>query len=674
MPSTRLIRSILVAAALGAPAAALAAEPPPLAPRTAFFGNPVKAAAQLSPDGRWLSWMAPKDGVLNVWVAPLNAPDQARVLTAETKRPVAGYGWAEDSSMVLYVTDNGGDENYQLYGVDAATGARRPLTQFQKTRVAVVGVSHDHPGRLLIQANNRDPRLFDVMSLDLKTGTITPVFRNDAGYAGYLGDRQLNVRIAERLRPDGALELYRIANGKAEDKPFETVPFEDDQTTGPRGFTRDGQTLYWLDSRGRDTAALYVQDVATGARTLLAEDPRADIGGALAAPQSGRIQAYEVSYPKPEWHAIDPAIKPDLDLLRARFGDDFSVGSRTWADDKWIVDVQGPTHPGEAWLYDRRPRRLTRLFVSRPELEQVALAPMTPVEIKARDGLTLVSYLTLPVGSDPTHSGRPTHPLPTVLVVHGGPWARDAYGYSTLHQWLANRGYAVLSVNFRGSVGFGKRFIAAADQQWGRKMQDDLIDAKDWAVKQGIAEPGKVAILGGSYGGYATLAALAFTPDAFACGVDEAGPSNLNTLLATVPPYWLPQIALFHKRMGDPSTPAGEALLKAASPVFAAADIRRPLLIGQGVNDPRVKQAEADQIVAAMKAHDIPVTYLLADDEGHGFQRPEDNLAFFGVAEQFLSKCLGGRAEPLGDVMKASDIHIESGGELIAGLGPVAAK
>jgi dipeptidyl aminopeptidase/acylaminoacyl peptidase len=336
--------------------------------------------------------------------------------------------------------------------------------------------------------------------------------------------------------------------------------------------------------------------------------------------------------------------------------------------------VAGPTHPGEAWLYDRKARKLTRLYVGHPELEGVALAAMTPLEIKARDGLTLVSYLTLPPAADPKHTGRPNHPLPMVLVVHGGPWARDSYGYNTLHQWLASRGYAVLSVNFRSSTGLGKRFIAAGDHQWGARMNDDLLDAEAWAVKAGVAQPGKVAILGGSYGGYATLAALAFSPEAFACGVDEAGPSNLNTLLATVPPYWLPQIALFHKRMGDPSTPEGRAVLDAGSPLLKAADIKRPLLIGQGQNDPRVKQAEADQIVAALKAHSIPVTYLLADDEGHGFQRPEDNLAFFGVAEQFLAKCLGGRAEPLGDVMKASDIHVEAGADLISGLGPVASK
>jgi dipeptidyl aminopeptidase/acylaminoacyl peptidase len=670
----RTVRNIAIAAALGSAAAvsAYAAGEAPLTPRTAFFGNPVKAGAQLSPDGKWLSWMAPKDGVLNVWVAPLANPADARAMTDEKKRPVGGYFWSQDSSTILYATDNGGDENFQIYAADVATGARRTLTKFDQARVGVLRASRSHPDEMLIQANNRDKRFMDVMKLNVKTGAITPVFQNDAGYAGFLADDQLDLRMALKLNPNGQLELYKVEDGKAAATPFETIPFEDSQTTSPAGFTLDGKTLYWIDSRGRNTASLVAQDVATGAKTVLGQDPRADIGGALSDPATGRVQAYAVTYLKPEWHVLDKSIKGDLDFLRSKFGDDYGVQSRTRADDKWIVGVGSPTHPGEAWLYDRKTKALTRLYVNHPELEGVALAPMTPLEIKARDGKTLVSYLTLPAGADPKHTGRPAHPLPMVLLVHGGPWARDGYGYNSLHQFLANRGYAVLSVNFRGSTGLGKDFIAAADHEWGGKMQNDLIDAVAWAVKQGVAQPGKVAIVGGSYGGYATLAGLAFTPDEFACGVDLAGPSNLSTLLASVPAYWTPQIAMFHKRVGDPSTPEGQALLKKGSPLFAAAQIKKPLLIGQGSNDPRVKQAEADQIVAAMNANHIPVTYLLAADEGHGFQRPEDNLAFFGVAEQFLAKCLGGRAEPLGDAMKPSAIKVVQGGELVGGLASAA--
>ena len=667
MLRNRLMKATALTLALAIAAPALA-QTEPLAPRKVFFGNPEKTAGRISPDGKWLSWMAPSNGVLNVWIAPYDARDKARLMTAEAKRPVAGYTWSEDSSMILYATDNGGDENFQVFGADVATGNRKALTNFQKTRVGILASDRDQPDRILIQANNRDPRFMDVLSLNIKTGAITPVFQNTVGYAGFLPDSQLNLRMALRQTPAGALELYRIVDGKAEEKAFETIPFEDSQTTSPAGFSRDGKTLYWLDSRGRDTGALFAQDVATGAKTLLGQDARADIAGALGDPQTGRVQAYAVNYMRAEWTVLDKAIQGDLDFLKSRFGDDFTVGSRTRADDKWAIAVGSPTRSGELWLYERKTKALERLYVGRPELANVKLAPMHPVEIKSRDGLTLVSYLTLPAGSDSKKAGVPDKPLPLVLFVHGGPWARDGYGYNTQHQWLANRGYAVLSVNFRGSTGFGKRFIAAGDREWGRKMQDDIADAKDWAIKQGIATPGKVAIMGGSYGGYATLAGLAFTPDAYACGVDLVGPSNLNTLLATVPAYWQPQIAMFHKRMGDPNTPEGKAMLEERSPLNSAQNITKPLLIGQGANDPRVKQSESDQIVAAMKAKKIPVTYLLAEDGGHGFQRPEDNLAFFGAAEQFLAKCLGGRAEPLGDVLKPSSIKVVEGAELIDGL------
>jgi dipeptidyl aminopeptidase/acylaminoacyl peptidase len=512
------------------------------------------------------------------------------------------------------------------------------------------------------------------MSLDLKTGALTPVFQNDAGFAGFIADDSLTLRIATKTLPSGDVALYRMVGGKAEAEPFETIPYEDAGTTQPLFFTNDGTTLYWFDSRGRDTAALVAQDVATGTKTVLGADARADIGGLMVAEATNKVEAYAANYLRNDWTVVDPAFAADFKLAQSRLKGDIVITSRDRDDDKWTIATNASDAPSELWLLDRKTKALTRLYSTRPELEGRPLAPMLPVEIKSRDGLTLVSYLTLPPGSDPKGDGHPDHPLPMVLFVHGGPWGRDGYGYNGAHQWLANRGYAVLSVNFRASTGFGKKFTAAGDLQWGRKMQDDLLDAVDWAIARGVTTKGKVAIMGGSYGGYATLAGLAFTPDAFACGVDLFGPVNLNTLLKTTPSYWASQNNIMFRRMGDPNTPEGEAILKERSPLYAAADIKKPLLIGQGANDARVKQAESDQMVAAMEANHVPVTYLLFGDEGHGFQRPENNLAFFAVTEQFLSHCLGGRAEPIGDALKGSTMQVTAGGDLIPGLAQLATK
>jgi dipeptidyl aminopeptidase/acylaminoacyl peptidase len=388
----------------------------------------------------------------------------------------------------------------------------------------------------------------------------------------------------------------------------------------------------------------------------------------MADPQTGRVQAYAVDYLKNDWTALDPAVGADLAFLKAHLDGQFEVTSRTYADDLWIVANDSVTAPPATWLYDRKTHALTKLFVSRPELEGAPLAPMRPVEIKTRDGLTEVGYLTLPVGVAVDGQGRPDHPLPMVLFVHGGPWARDGYGYNGYHQWLANRGYAVLSVNYRGSTGFGKAYIAAGDHQWGGKMHDDLIDAVDWAIADGVTARGKVAIMGGSYGGYATLVGMTFTPDEFACGVDIVGPSNLNTLLASIPAYWEAGRAQMYKAMGDPNTDAGRALLRERSPLFRADAIKAPLLIGQGANDPRVNHAESDSIVAAMAAKSIPVTYVVFPDEGHGFARPENNIAFNAITEQFLGACLGGRSEPIGGALKASSATVAHGAEYAPGL------
>jgi dipeptidyl aminopeptidase/acylaminoacyl peptidase len=670
----RVILALAAAILLGALVMPSLAADTPLIPRADFFGNPTKAAGRISPDGQWLSYLAPRNGVLNVWVAPLAHPDDARPMTDEHGRPVATYFWAPDSSMILYATDNGGDENYQLYGVDVATGARKALTNFPKARVSIDAISHAIDDRILIDVNNRDPHYFDVLSLDLKTGALSTAFENDQGFGGFLIDDGLNLRMATKPLPSGDVALYRIKDGKAEDRPFETIPYEDASTTQPLFFSYDGKMLYWLDSRGRDTTALIAENVATGAKSVLGSDPRADIGGVAGSETTGEAEAYAVNYLRTEWRFLDPKFEADFKHLQAHLKGDVIITSRDKADDKWTVATNASDAPSDLWLFDRKTKALTRLYTTRPELEGKPLAPMLPVEIRSRDGLPLVSYLTLPVGTDPRGDGRPAHPLPLVLWVHGGPWGRDVWGYSAVHQWLANRGYAVLSVNFRASTGLGKKFTQAGDLQWGRKMQDDLLDAVDWAIARGVTTKGKVAIAGGSYGGYATLAGLAFTPDAFACGVDLFGPVNLNTLLKTTPSYWAAQNQIMFRRMGDPGTPEGQAILKERSPLYAAGAIKKPLLIGQGANDARVKQDESDQMVAAMQANHVPVTYLLFDDEGHGFQRPANNLAFWGVAEQFLHQCLGGRAEPIGDVGPGATMRVIAGGDLIPGLATLNVK
>jgi len=642
----------------------------PLITREALFGNPVRSGGTISPDGRWLGWMAPHEGVMNVFVAPFDNPAAARRMTSAKDRPIPFFSFSRDSQSVIYIQDKAGDENFLLYQVDIASGVERNLTPFDNTRVRVIGGSVTIRDKLLIGLNNRDPQYHDVHLLDLHSGELSLVLQNDS-YAGFLADDTLTLRMAIRQNDAGGSDFFQIVDNKVADTPSDSTGLEDSLSTGPGGYTTDGKTLYWIDSRGRNTAALIAEDTTSGRKTVIAESARADINGTLRHPVTGEIEAYAVNYLKTEWIALEPGIEQAFAFLRERLEGEFGVQSRTEADDKWLVWHDPLTGPTRALLYDRVAATLEEFYVTRPELEGAPLRPMHPVEITSRDGLTLVSYLTLPPGSDPHGDGKPDEAVPMVLFVHGGPWARDGYGFNRMHQLLANRGYAVLSVNFRGSTGFGKAFVNAANLEWGAKMHDDLIDAVDWAVAKGIAQKDKVAIMGGSYGGYATLAGLTFTPEVFACGVDIVGPSNLETLLETIPPYWAPMVKQFHERMGNPETPDGLQLLKDRSPLYKADKICRPLLIGQGANDPRVKQSESDQVVEAMERHGIPVTYVVFPDEGHGFARPENNIAFTAIAEAFLASCIGGRAEPFDGELAKSTADIRTGKELVKGLAPV---
>ncbi|GMV30001.1 MAG: putative peptidase [Rhodanobacteraceae bacterium] len=673
MSAFRLILAAAIAAACAGPVFAGPAsnDTVELISRDALFGNPEKLAVQISPDGKYLSWVAPLDGVLNIWVAPADAPAKAKAVTDDRARGIRNYFWSYRSATLLYLRDTGGDEDFHLFSVDVGSGVKRDLTPYPKTRAMFVQGSHLHPDHVLVGMNDRDPKWHDLYKVNLADGTRQLVHKNEQEIAAYYTDPNLTVRQVQKQRPDGGQDLLE-PDGKGGWKKVGDIPFEDSLLTAPLGYTTDGKTQYVADSRGRDTAALFAVDTASGKKTIVAEDKRADVGDTVIVdPKTGVAQAVAINYERREWKVLDPAVAKDVEVLRGIGPGTFFVNSRSLDDKHWIVAYSAAEQPAVYYRYSRDPGKggkVEKLFSARPALDGKPLVPKWPQLIKSRDGLTLVSYLTLPLSADPGKDGKADKPAPLVLLVHGGPWARDDYGYVSTHQWLANRGYAVLSVNYRGSTGFGKSFISAADRQWATTMHDDLIDAVDWAVTNKVTRKEDVAIMGGSYGGYATLVGLTFTPDTFKCGVDIVGPSNLNTLLATIPPYWAAFFEQFAKRVGDPRTEEGKKLLAERSPLSRVDAIKKPLLIGQGANDPRVKQDESDQIVKAMKAKNIPVTYVLFPDEGHGFARPANSKAFNAVAEGFLSQCLGGRAQPIGDDFTGSSISVPEGTAGVPGL------
>ncbi|MFZ8825744.1 MAG: S9 family peptidase [Candidatus Caldipriscus sp.] len=638
----------------------------PLIPRKVFFGNPDKILPRLSPDGVHLAFLAPVDGVLNIWVGPADDPDAARPVTHDTRRGILEYFWAYTNKHILYIQDRDGDENWRIYSVDISNGRVQELTPLTGVQARIYNISHKFPSEILIGLNSRDARLHDVYRLNIETGELTLIVENTENFFDFLSDDTYNVRFAIRFTADGGMEMLKAFNGRWE--LFTKISQEDSLTTAPVGFDKSGKILYMFDSRGRDTSALLAIDLESGSQQVLFETPKADVSDVLIHPTERTVQAVAFTYERKHWHVLDTTLADDFEYLQTVADGDIEIVSRTLDDRFWVVAYKVDNGPIRYYLYNRSQKQARFLFTNQKALEGIPLAKTYPVFIPARDGLTLVSYVTLPVWSDPDGDGRPSQPLPMVLLVHGGPWERDRWGYEPVRQWLANRGYAVLNVNFRGSTGFGKKFINAGDREWGGKMHDDLVDAVQWAISEKIADPNRIAIMGGSYGGYATLVGLTFTPELFACGVDICGPSNLVTLLNSFPPYWAPIIELFKKRVGDHTTEEGRQFLLSRSPLTYVDRIRKPLLIGQGANDPRVKQSESDQIVQTMQAKNIPVTYVLFPDEGHGFVRPENRLAFFAVAEVFLAQHLGGRYEPIGDDLKGSSIIVPVGDKEIPGL------
>jgi acylaminoacyl-peptidase len=637
----------------------------PLIPRAVLFGNPERFQARLSPDGQWLTWLAPFEGVLNVWLAPADHIADARPLTRRKGRPIAWQDWSWDGRHILFTSDHDGDENWCIFASDRA-GVVRELTPARGVAARLLLEAPDQPGTLMIGLNDRDPKWHDAWRLDLASGKRELVLENTAGFWHLTFDWQLNPRLGRKSTPGrGGSCLHRLIDGKAE--PWRDIPVADEWTTWPIMFDRAGDALMMMSSLGRDRAALVRIDMASGAETVVAEHDKADLGAwRLWNPHTLEIDAVGATYLRQEWIPLDAAVADDLRFLQDKLGTpDFFVDSQSADNNRWVVTGYSAERALTYFLYDRRRGAVSELFSSRPELDAHRLAPMHGHVIKARDGLDLVSYVTLPADEP---QARPRAPLPMVLIVHGGPWGRDVYSYRGDHQWLANRGYAVLSVNYRASTGFGKAFVHAGVREHAGKMHDDLIDAVEWAVAEGIARRDKVAIMGISYGGYATLVGLTFTPDVFCCGVSIVGISNLVTLLENMPPYWAGFDELMFASYADVRTEEGRAWLRTRSPLYRVDEIRRPLLIGHGANDVRCKQQESDQIVAAMRARNLPVTYVVYPEEGHGFMRPESRMSFNAITEAFLAAHLGGRCQPIGNDLAGSSLLVRDGMAAIAGL------
>jgi dipeptidyl aminopeptidase/acylaminoacyl peptidase len=618
---------------------------PPLIDREILFGNPEISGAQISPDGKYLAFIKPWKDTRNVWVKKTGEPfSAARLMTTETKRPVAGFLWSRDSKYLGFVKDHDGDENFNLYAVDPAAavpaGAEAPpardLTGLKGVRVQLVHAPKTEPGVLYVGINDRDKAWHDLYKVNLATGEKTLIRKNTDRIAGWEFDVKDQLRLAERSADSGETEILRVdANGF--NKIYSCEIFE---TCGALRFHKDGKRVYLMHNKGAlDLVSLELMDVATGKLEPVESDPqkRVDFGGALFSERTDDLILTSYVDDKTRVYFKDKAFEADYKWLQSKLpGREIGLGSHTTDENLWVVGAGSDTEPGETYLWDRKAKKLDLQYRIREKLPREALASMQPIRYKSSDGLEIPAYLTLP-------KGVPAKALPTLVIPHGGPWARDNWGYNPLAQFFANRGYAVLMPNFRGSTGFGKKFLNAGNGEWGKLMQDDVTYGVKHLIAEGIADPKRIAILGGSYGGYATLAGVAYTPDLYRAAVDIVGPSNLITLLEAIPPYWEAGRKMMYGRMADPNTAEGKKWLAERSPLNSADKIKTPLMVVQGANDPRVNKREADQIVVALRDRKFPVEYLVAPDEGHGFQRPVNNMAMFMAAEKFLAKHLDGR-------------------------------
>jgi dipeptidyl aminopeptidase/acylaminoacyl peptidase len=619
---------------------------PPLIDRELFFGDPEIAGAQISPDGKFIAFIKPFKGTRNIWIKATDAPfDSAKPLTADTTRPIPAYFWSRDGKYILFVQDKAGDENYLVYAVNPAESpapgqdvpAARNLTDLKGVRAEIAAVPRTEPDAIYVGLNDRDKAWHDLYKVKISTGERTLVRQNTERIVGWTFDLKDQLRLALRVADNGDTEILRV-DDKAFTKVYSCNVFEG---CGPVRYHKDGRRVYFETNKGAgvDLTKLELFDPATGKEELVESDPlnRVDLGDVQFSEVTDDMIATIYQDERNRIYWKDKSYEADYKLLQKKFpGKEIGFGSLTKDERLALISVHSDSDPGETYLFDRNTKKLTSQYRIREKLNRDYLASMQAVKFKSSDGLEIPAYLTLPKGVEPRN-------LPMVIFPHGGPWARDIWGYNPFAQFWANRGYAVLQPNFRGSTSYGKKFIDAGNKQWGDKMQDDITWGVKYLVAEGIADPKRVGIMGGSYGGYATLAGVTFTPDVYAAAVDYVGPSNLITLLETIPPYWEAARQLFYQRMGDPNTPEGKAQLNRQSPLNSATKIKTPLLVVQGANDPRVNKREADQIVIALRDRGFPVEYIVAPDEGHGFQRPVNNMAMFAAAEKFFASYLNGR-------------------------------
>jgi dipeptidyl aminopeptidase/acylaminoacyl peptidase len=617
---------------------------PPLIPRETLFGNPQRSSPKISQDGQYLAYLAPDDkNVLQVWLRTIGKEDD-RKLTNDPKRGIRAYFWTYNPEQLIYLQDSDGDENFHLYAVNIHKNIIRDLTPFQGVKAQVIELDHEFPDQILVGLNLNDSQKFDVYQINLNTGAVEFDTENPGNIVSWTANPEFKILAAVAATPDGGSDLLYRENLE---QPWQLLRhWGPDDEGGALDFSKDSKTLYILGSHDANAERLIALDLTSKQETVIAADEQYDVGGVITHPITRKIQAVSFYKDKLYWQVLDEDIAEDFENLAKICPGQFSLLSRDLADKTWIVAYLTDDGPVYYYLYHRDSKTHSFLFSNQPELENLPLVPMKPISYIARDGLTIHGYLTLPMGEET--------PVPTILLVHGGPWARDTWGYSPMVQWLANRGYGVLQVNYRGSTGYGKAFVNAGNRQWAATMHDDLIDAVNWLIDQGISDRNKIAIMGGSYGGYATLVGLTFTPDVFACGVDIVGPSSLITLMQSIPPYWKPMMAMFYHRVGNLETE--EEFLKSRSPLFFVDKIEKPLLIGQGANDPRVKQEESEQIFEVMKKAGKPVKYALYTDEGHGFARPENRFHFYALTEEFLAQYLGGQFESMNDIEGHSGI------------------